>query len=45
MILALTKPPHAFIVAYSPGGDPAEWPESLRVREFPSLRKGPEVGK
>lgn len=26
-----------FRVKHSKGGDPAEWPESLRVREFPSV--------
>jgi protein gp37 len=26
------------------GGDPMEWPESLRVRQFPTVRKAPEHG-
>ncbi len=28
-----------FILRDSKGGDPSEWPKSLRVREFPTVRE------
>lgn len=29
-------PPYEFFLSHSKGGDPSEWPEDLRVRQFPS---------
>ena len=33
-------PARAVLIKHSKGGDPAEWPEDLRVREFPEVSHG-----